>query len=785
MIRSRRISALCLTFVFFYLLPWALFSQEKPSGETALSYVEYLASDALKGRDTGTPGYEKAVRYVVEHYEKWGLEPAGDNGTYIQEFPFAYHQYQFDIPQLVIEKKTFYITDGDFSVPRYTGGGKIEAEVVFVGYGISDPDRGLDEYAGLNVRNKIVLAMRGAPSDDVERWKGVDTDSAKTAVAQMNGAAGIMLCTDFEEENRGVGWWRLRPGNYKQGFIAYGVDERVVRYLLKEDELESDRTFLSRVREQQRKLDKELVPMSFNTGKKARMEVKVEHDAECIGKNVLGMIRGTDPDVGDEIIVLGAHLDHLGVRFGQVYPGADDNASGSAVVMETARVMMANQVQPRRTIVFACWGGEERGLLGSRHYAKHPTLPIEKTVLNFNLDMVGLGDKSAFGGVYYAPKIWKIIKGNATEETLDFLQPDRGGPGGSDHTPFITRGIPAFFLITRPWDAHPDYHQPGDVTEKISAELLGKVGEFLYYNTLLIANCEEDLIVENRHALYIHKSAVVANLHPVPYEAGMTVLDSLENEWVDIQLITIPLDSLENPSERLTGLLSSLDEATEAKTDLSKPNNAGMAFSSRRDGIISVPGLEGVKSVSGDITHLRMAAKLGAKYLILNGADGKWICPEKGLIDEGKKAIKIMNSQKMLILLQNQPEQVISDILETSRYPVIITGVKDNESITDDLLKKIKEKEGLLALTFCPEAEIDGFIQRLNAFKERIGWKHLVLYPCFGVDLHVDRLDEMLNLTIALKNKGMGEEEIGNILGGNLDSVFRKVLGIRPQRRRF
>jgi microsomal dipeptidase-like Zn-dependent dipeptidase len=762
-----------------------LLSQEKPSGETALSYVEYLASDALKGRDTGTPGYEKAVRYVAEHYEKWGLEPAGDNGTYVQEFPFAYHQYQFEIPQLVIEKRAFYAQDRDFSVPRYTGGGKVEAEVVFVGYGISDPDRGLDEYAGLNVRNKIVLAMRGAPSDDVERWKGVDTDSAKTAVAQMNGAAGIMLCADFQEENRSVSWWRLRPGNYKQGFIAYGVDERVVRFLLKKDELEPDRMFLSRMREQQKKLDIELVPMSFNTGKKARMEVEVEYDAECIGKNVLGMIRGTDPDVGDEVIVLGAHLDHLGVRFGQVYPGADDNASGSAVVMEAARVMMANQVKPRRTIVFACWGGEERGLLGSRHYAKHPTLPIEKTVLNFNLDMVGLGDKSAFGGVYYGPKIWKIIKGNATEETLDFLQPDRGGPGGSDHTPFIVRGIPAFFLITRPWDAHPDYHQPGDVTEKISAELMGKVAEFLYYNTLLIANYDENLMVENRHALYIHKSAVVANLHPVPYEAGMAVLDSLENEWIDIQLVTVPPDSLENPSERLTALLSSLDEAMEAKTDLSKPNNAGMAFSSRRDGIISVTGLEGVESVSGDVTHLRMAAKLGAKYFILNGADGKWICPEKCLTDEGKKAIKVMNKQKIIIILRNQPEQVVSDILETSRHPVIIAGVKNAESMNADLLKKIGEKGGLLALAYNPSTDADDFLHRAEAFKESIGWKHLVLYPCFGGDLHVDRLDEMLNITIALKDKGMDEQEIGDLLGGNLESIFRKVLGIRPQRRHF
>jgi aminopeptidase YwaD len=440
------LQSILIFLTILYISSTALLSQEKPDGEAAKSYVAYLASDALEGRDTGTPGYEKAAKWVAEKFKSWGLEPAGENNTYFQKFPFQFHKDEFDYPKLIIGNRTFYFDDQDFNVLRYSGGGKVKGEVVFAGYGISALDKGLDEYAGLEVKNKIVLVMHGCPEDDEKKWEGFHTDSAKTAIAMKKGAVGMLICANFGQEDRGIGRWQLSPGNYRENFLVFGVDERVVKFLLRKKDV-TNRMFQQHIQELFEKLNKNLEPMSVATEMEAKMEVKIEYDPERQGLNVLGMIKGTDPQVGDEVIVLGAHLDHLGIQYGQVYNGADDNATGSAVVMEVARVMMANKVKPKRTILFACWGGEERGLLGSRYYAEHPIIPIDKTVMNFNMDMVGIGNKLNFPGIYYAPKIWAIMKENTSEEILDFIEPSRGGPGGSDHTPFITRGVPAFALM--------------------------------------------------------------------------------------------------------------------------------------------------------------------------------------------------------------------------------------------------------------------------------------------------------------------------------------------------
>ncbi|MCU0646192.1 MAG: M20/M25/M40 family metallo-hydrolase, partial [bacterium] len=552
---------------------------------------------------------------------------------------------------MIIGDRKFYAEDRDFSVLNYSGGGKIKGEVVFAGFGISAPNKGLDEYAGLEVKNKIMLVMHGCPNDDEQKWDGFHSDSAKAAIALAKGAKGIMICADFGKEERAIGTWRLRPGNFKEGFLVFGVDERVVKFLLKKKD-ETSREFQNRMRDQFDKLNKELKPMSIATDKIASMQVKVEYDPARKGKNVLGMIKGIDPVVGSEVIVLGGHLDHIGVEYGQINNGADDNASGSAVVMEVARVMMANKIQPKRTILFACWGGEERGLFGSSYYAKNPTLAIEKTVLNFNMDMVGLGEKLGFPGIYFAPEIWEIIKKFNSKETLDFIEPSRGGPGGSDHTPFIIRGVPAFALMTSPWNAHPDYHQPGDDTEKISAELLGKVAQFVYDNALLVANQDGNLIVENRLPIYIHKSANIINVHPIAYEKGLSLLDSLQNEWIDIQFVTVPLDSLHDPSDKLAELVTSLDAATSEESDISQAMGAmARMFRTRRDKTTSVVGLDGAASVNSEVSNLRIAGKLGAKFFNLDGIDGKWITQEQGLTKDGKKAIKELNNQKMLILL--------------------------------------------------------------------------------------------------------------------------------------
>jgi microsomal dipeptidase-like Zn-dependent dipeptidase len=765
------------SFAFFSIYPSFLFSQEKPSGKNAKSYVVYLADDALDGRDTGTAGFEKAAKWVSDKFSTWGLKPAGENGTYFQEFPLSVYKSDFDYPKLMIDERQFYYSDRDFSIMQYSGGGIIEGEVVFAGYGITSKENGLDEYDGLDVEGKVVLVMQGCPEQDKERWEGVYTDSAKAMNAFRRGAKGMLLCANFGEKERGIGYWRLRPGNYQANFIVYSVDERVVRFILMGDS-ETSRRFTRRMRESFRMLDKDLEPMSKVTGKKVNMEVKVEFDDKCIGKNVLGIIPGVDPDVGLEVIVLGAHLDHLGIRYNQVYNGADDNASGSAVLMEVARVMMANRVEPRRTILFACWGGEERGLIGSTYYGNHPILPIEKTVLNFNMDMVGVGKKLNFPGIYYAPKIWDIIKNNVNQDILDFIEPSRGGPGGSDHTPFITRGIPAFALMTSPWGSHKDYHQPEDDSEKIDAELLGMVAEFVYDQLLLIADYDGNLIQKNRHPIYIHKSAPIVNLHTITYEESKVLLDSLKKEWVKVQFVEIPLPSVIEPSDRLSRIIKVLDEINYGKR-ISRSQAAQplyMMFRGRNEKVNTIVGLRSAESVNRDLAFLRTTCRMGAKFLILTGFDGKWIDESKGVTGEGKKAIKIMNAEKMMIILQNLPEKTINQCLATSKHPVIVAGVTDDIlSWSDVFFKKLKKNGGLLALNIDPESGIGETVKLIHELKKKIDSNNLGLYPYFGSELNVENIDKLLDLTISLKNGGMDDREITNILGGNYRTILGKI----------
>lgn len=760
------------------LLGGAVAAQELPNGETAKSYVAYLASNALQGRDTGTPGFEKAAAWVAEHFREWGLEPGGDGGTYFQEFPFEFYQPDVEVPTLKVARRTFYFQEEDFRVMAYSGGGKVNAEVVFVGFGISAPDRGLDEYAGLETRGKVVLVMHGFPGEQEEKWKDVASDSAKALVAQQHGAVGMLMCAHFREEDRSAGRWRLRPGNYRAGFVAFAVSDRVVHFLLA-GKNESKRAFERRMRTAQEKLEKELRPLSRPTGKKAELAVKVVFDPQRRGKNVLAVLRGSDPQLREEAVLLGGHLDHVGVQYGEVYNGADDNASGAATVMEVARVMARNGVRPRRSIVFACWGGEERGLLGSRYYAEHPLFPIEKTVANLNMDMVGLGKKLGFPGIYYAPELWGLIKENLTQEELEFIEASRGGPGGSDHTPFITRGVPAFALMTSPFDAHPDYHQPGDDAEKIDAELMGKVARFVYKAALLIADHPGELIVEHRLPRYIHKSAVVANLHPIPYTPGMAVLDSLQEEWIDLQFVTLPFDSLLKPSEQLTNVVRSLEQASKEVGDPSGLDRAmAMMFSSRREKTAAFLGLEGARSVHGDLQFLAAAGKLGARFVTLDGCDGKWV--DRGVLTEqGKKAVAIANEQKMLLILRNQPESVVGQVLAASKAPVVVAGTG---MPSDSLASRLKENGGLFAVPYDLEAGASSAVSMVRALKESLGLKYLTIYADYGRPLRLRELDRLFELTVALKDGGFGDREVTDLLGGNLRAVLGRIFPTQQPR---
>ena len=253
-----------------------------------------------------------------------------------------------------------------------------------------------------------------------------------------------------------------------------------------------------------------------------------EKSGNNFAQNVLARIEGTDPQLKNQYVLVGAHLDHLGIRNGYVYNGADDNASGSGVVMEVARTLAQGNYKPKRTLIFALWCGEELGLLGSLHYTKHPCagVTMDNMVGTFNLDMVGMGEKLKAPGALNFPAIWEIIQRNQDPEIMKITEPSTGGPSGSDHTGFIVKGIESIFLISSGGVGHPDYHQPEDDIARIEPEMLRRSGQFALQGMVNLADeTQVNLLVDRRQDLYHAVRVPIANLNPQLKDSSWTVVD--------------------------------------------------------------------------------------------------------------------------------------------------------------------------------------------------------------------------------------------------------------------
>jgi len=303
---------------------------------------------------------------------------------------------------------------------------------------------------------------------------------------------------------------------------------------------------------------------------------------------------------------------------------------------------------------------------------------------------------------------------------LEFIEPDRGGPGGSDHTPFLINGVPAYFLITRPWSSHPYYHQPQDDTEPIDVDLLQKTARFVYDNSLLISNFEGGLLIDQRLEKYIYKSAVIASISSIPYFPEKAVLDSLEKKHVDIQFFHI---STETEKDRLTHLVDQLDTFYQDKS-MGSHGDATLRrlFDSDREEMDPFIGIRGVESVNNSFQSLRVASKMGAKFFTFVGTDNSWILPDSGLTKAGKEALSIMNEHKMLTILENVPEKGLTNVLETSDLPVIL--LTDESIQCDSLMTLIEQTKSILALRYCPKSGIDDIVQRVVDLKEKIQLNH-------------------------------------------------------------
>jgi aminopeptidase YwaD len=501
--------------------------QDVPSVERLRTHINYLASDKLEGRRTGSEGANLAAEYIAREFSRYGLQrsigydtpgmsilEADSPNRYLQKFP-----YVAGVELGKANKLSFSLAENALNILRVGEdwmplGSSSNAQVqsgaaVFVGFGITASELKYDEYSAVDARGKIAFAFTGTPDGDNPHGQFARYEDPRwKAIAAKNAGARALILISQQKQFADESLSRLRYNN--SGGEA-GLPLAII----------SSRAFFASPSESDLTVQLGLVKQGHTPTVTFKSPVTLSVDIsrrEVSAANVVGIINGSDPVLKNETIVIGAHYDHLGrggegslaPREGEIHHGADDNASGTAGLLELARIFSSYEHRPRRTIVFIAFSGEEEGLLGSNYYVNHPLRHLENTVAMINMDMIGRmkNNKLIVGGVGTAEGWRKLIDSSAkfwgigvtptpdsyggvlpgtltanptrsatamtsnqgTTATLDSIRSldltlNEDGYGPSDHSSFYAKKVPVLFLWT---GTHEDYHKPSDTADKIN-----------------------------------------------------------------------------------------------------------------------------------------------------------------------------------------------------------------------------------------------------------------------------------------------------------------------------
>jgi hypothetical protein len=444
------------------------------SPEEAYNIVKTLASPEYGGRLTGGPGYTAAAQWAAKKLAAWGLKPISGKDGYLQPYPSPYTLIdRAEMTVLLPEgrpdpataptyREMKLVPERDFLPLLFSDSGDRTAETVFAGWGISAPELGYDDYAGLDVKGKFVLCFRGQPDPD-PRYQRYDEHRTRMKTALDKGALGIVYIYDEIVSNPN--------GDFLAGFTPAMISEKVMDDLLKDTGATTA------------ELKKSLAwkrPISFPLRAKIRLLVESRHFPQAVGYNIVGYIEGSDPRLRRECVVIGGHFDHNGAHMGLLFPGADDNASGSATCMETGRAFAAMARKPKRSIVIALFGGEEMGLQGSTWFVDHVPGPFDKIAGMINFDMTGEGD-GLWGAASAEPGEFRraLEEAGRTVGVLRGLGTIQGvGVRGSDFAPFFLKGVPAASFGSN--GPHLAYHRTGDTIYRINPDIMAAAAKVAF-----------------------------------------------------------------------------------------------------------------------------------------------------------------------------------------------------------------------------------------------------------------------------------------------------------------
>lgn len=511
-------------------------------------HLSVIAHDSLQGRGTGMRGQKIAARYLSDFYRDLGFRPVGDNGTYFQHFDLLAERTD----SLVY--KTWRVTGGDSTlvnlsvatpgntsdyIQLFGGGRPFNGQVVFAGFGVNDPARGVHHLEGTDLQNKWVMIFEDIPyhfEGDTLVDPGITYNERFTEIVSDNNANGVLIISndtpgEFARLQRLDSWLlgipqnlrlaylgdRSAPMRYPKGYVRISPDLAAeLLGLNSPEELPGYRLELAR---NIRKFTPYELPYHLEY-------LPYEGPTTVNTENVVALLEGSDPVLKEEVVVLTAHYDHIGLtapdRTGDfINNGADDNGSGTVALMAVAQALhdaALEGIRPRRSILFLHVSAEEEGLLGSRYYSDHPIIPIDKTVANYNADMVGRsttareaeGDTDyiyIIGGEIISSELDSLVheaNRSSVNMNLDYTFNNLNDPNQfyrrSDHWNLGRLGVPFVFFFT---GVHEDYHRPSDEIGRVDLPKLVRTSQLIYASTLQVANHTRRPVVDNQQFIEI------------------------------------------------------------------------------------------------------------------------------------------------------------------------------------------------------------------------------------------------------------------------------------------
>lgn len=513
-------------------------------------HLEVIAHDSLEGRGTGEPGIDIAADYLADFYKEIGMAPKGDDGGYFQYFTLntgmtdslVYHTYQVDNRDTLTVDYSVHSEDkiGEY-VQLFGGDEPLSGDIVFAGFGVEDSQHGVHHLQGANLEGNWVLIFEEMPAIvDGDTLFSPDISNNERMARMFNSmnADGVLVISsydheDFSEMARAYSQIMSTPTSMTLDYLdddnqspipqaIVQVSQNLAADLLRVEGTEGLDSLRQSVIENMTGFEAQKTSFSLDY---------TPHDdsGQIEEKNVVAYHQGADPDLKDEVLVLVAHYDHLGIGHpddtgDHIYNGADDNGSGTVALMNIAYALQKAKeegVKPKRSVLFLHVSAEEVGLLGSRYYSDHPVIPIEQTVASFNADMIGRSDERnmdkgdtdyvyLIGGEIISSELDSLVE-SANSRTVNMridrhyndLQDPNQLFRRSDHWNFGRLEIPFVFFFT---GLHDDYHQPSDTVDKIEFEKYTRIVRLIYASTIKVTNYDARPEVDNEEFIEITRT---------------------------------------------------------------------------------------------------------------------------------------------------------------------------------------------------------------------------------------------------------------------------------------